>query len=49
MTVPEAPMLAAEQSKKALRRFFRKQRIGQLTELFGVLQTSSRMSVFRRR
>jgi len=41
-------MLAPEQSKKALRRFFHKQRIGQLTDFFQVLHTTSRMSVFRR-
>ncbi len=41
-------MLAPDHSEKALRRFFLKQRIGQLKDLFRVLNTNSRMSVFRR-
>jgi hypothetical protein len=41
-------MLAPGHCEEALRRFFRKQRVGQLTDLFQVLHTTSRMSVFRR-
>ena len=41
-------MLAPQESEKRLKRFFGKYRIGQLEDLFEVLQTRSRMSVFRR-
>jgi len=41
-------MLSPDQSEKALREFFGKRGVGQLTDLFKVLQTRSRMSVFRR-
>lgn len=41
-------MLSPDESEKALRKFFRKRGVGQLADLFRVLQTSSRMSVFRR-
>jgi hypothetical protein len=41
-------ILPPMESEKALRKFFGKHSIGQLDELFQVLQTDSRMSVFRR-
>lgn len=41
-------MLPAIESQKALRKFFGRHVIGQLDDLFEVLQTHSRMSVFRR-
>jgi hypothetical protein len=41
-------MLSQDGSEKALRKFFRKRSAGQLADLFKVLQTASRMSVFRR-
>jgi hypothetical protein len=41
-------LLPPQESKKALKRFFDRNRVGQLTDLFEVLQTHSRMSVFRR-
>jgi hypothetical protein len=41
-------MLSPEESQKALYRWFRKRYIADLNQLFRVLDTSSRMSVFRR-
>jgi len=41
-------MLSPEESKKALCRMFRKKSIADLEQLFHVLETNSRMSVFRR-
>ncbi len=41
-------MLSPEDSKKALYKWFRKKYIADLNQLFHVLKTSSRMSVFRR-
>lgn len=41
-------MLSPVGSEKALRKFFRKRGVGQLADIFKVLQTGSRMSVFRR-
>ena len=41
-------MLAPDTSESALRRFFRKHRVAELSELFRLLGTRSRMSVFRR-
>lgn len=41
-------MLSPMDSEKALRKFFDKHGIGKLDELFQVLETQSRMSVFRR-
>ncbi len=41
-------MLSPDKSEKALRSFFRKHRIAEIAELFRLLQTRSRMSVFRR-
>ena len=41
-------MLSPEDSKKALYKWFRKRHIADLNQLFHVLETNSRMSVFRR-
>jgi len=41
-------MLSPEESKKALYRWFRKRFIADLDQLFHLLETKSRMSVFRR-
>jgi hypothetical protein len=41
-------MLSPDESEKALRKFFHKRGVGQLADLFKVLRTGSRMSVFRR-
>lgn len=41
-------MLSPENSKKALYKWFRKRYIADLNQLFRVLETNSRMSVFRR-
>lgn len=41
-------MLPPEESRRALLRLFRKRRVASLDALFETLQTSSRMSVFRR-
>ncbi len=41
-------MLSKEASQQALRSLFRKRRVANLDGLFGVLDTQSRMSVFRR-
>jgi hypothetical protein len=41
-------MLRPDASENALRSFFRKQRIAEISELFRLLETRSRMSVFRR-
>jgi len=41
-------MLPRDQAEKALRRLFRRERVVELDALFRVLQTRSRMSVFRR-
>ena len=41
-------MLSPEDSKKALYKWFRKRYIADLNQLFRVLETNSRMSVFRR-
>jgi hypothetical protein len=41
-------MLSPEESKKALFRWFRKRYVADLSQLFRVLETNSRMSVFRR-
>ncbi len=41
-------MLSPEESKKALYKWFRKRYIADLDQLFHVLETNSRMSVFRR-
>lgn len=41
-------MLPPEQSRRALLRLFRKHQIAELDTLFKVLETNSRMSVFRR-
>lgn len=41
-------MLPPEESKKVLRKMFRKRYIADLEQLFHVLDTNSRMSVFRR-
>ena len=41
-------MLSPEDSKKALYKWFRKKYIADLNQLFHVLKTNSRMSVFRR-
>lgn len=41
-------MLSPEESKKALHKWFRKRYISDLDQLFHVLETKSRMSVFRR-
>lgn len=41
-------MLTPEASDEALRRFFRKHLVTELSDLFRVLKTQSRMSVFRR-
>jgi len=41
-------MLPPDASESALRRFFRKHRVAELSELFRLLGTRSRMSVFRR-
>ena len=41
-------MLSPEESKKALYKLFRKRYVSDLDQLFHVLETNSRMSVFRR-
>ena len=41
-------MLSPEESKKALYKLFRKRYVADLDQLFHVLETTSRMSVFRR-
>jgi hypothetical protein len=41
-------MLTPKESEKRLKQYFGKYRVGQLEDLFQVLQTHSRMSVFRR-
>jgi hypothetical protein len=41
-------MLTPQESEKKLKRFFGKYRVGQLDDLFQLLQTRSRMSIFRR-
>jgi hypothetical protein len=41
-------MLSRDESEKALRKLFDKRGVGQLADLFKVLRTGSRMSVFRR-
>lgn len=41
-------MLSKKESKTVLQKFFRKQSIAEITELFTILKTTSRMSVFRR-
>lgn len=41
-------MLTPQESETKLKRFFGKYRVGQLEDLFQLLQTRSRMSVFRR-
>ncbi len=41
-------MLAPDASENALRSFFHKHRIAEISELFRLLETRSRMSVFRR-
>lgn len=41
-------MLSPEESKKALFKWFRKRYVADLDQLFRVLETNSRMSVFRR-
>jgi len=41
-------MLSPEESQKALHKIFRREYIANLEQLFHVLETSSRMSVFRR-
>jgi hypothetical protein len=41
-------MLTPKESEKRLKQYFGKYRVGQLDDLFQVLQTRSRMSVFRR-
>ena len=41
-------MLSADASESALRSYFRKHRVAEITELFRLLGTRSRMSVFRR-
>ncbi len=41
-------MLSPDTSEKALRSFFHKHRIAEIAELFRLLETRSRMSVFRR-
>lgn len=44
----ETPMLTPDESNKALERLFERQRVVDIDALFDVLQTKSRMSVFRR-
>ena len=41
-------MLPPDASENALRRYFRKHRMAEISELFRLLETRSRMSVFRR-
>ena len=41
-------MLPPDASENALRRYFRKHRVAEISELFRLLETRSRMSVFRR-
>ena len=41
-------MLPPDASENALRSFFRKHSIAEISELFHLLETRSRMSVFRR-
>jgi hypothetical protein len=41
-------MLSPEASEEAVRKLFRRQSVGELSDLFRVLKTRSRMSVFRR-
>ncbi len=41
-------MLPPGASERALRKFFRRRHIGQIADLYQVLESRSRMSVFRR-